>query len=77
MWMIYNNGKLTIKLVYKWYVNFIYHLIWVNFITTSLVSLTGNHGFYRGIIPKWAARFRLVEYYNLPRLMWMIYHYSG
>jgi len=28
--------------------------VWVKQITTSLFSLTGNHGFYfRGIIPKW------------------------
>ena len=27
--------------------------IWVNFITTSLFSLTGNHWWIREIIPKW------------------------
>ena len=44
----------------------VWHLIWVNLITTSLVSLTiiivskGND-------PQMAQQFRLVNYYNLPR----------
>ena len=43
--------------------------IWVNFITTSLFSLTiiiVN----RGNDPQMAARFRLVKSYNLPRCMY-------
>ena len=47
------------------------HSIWVNLITTSLISLTDlphwNPGFYMGNHPQMAARFRLVNYYNLPR----------
>ena len=30
-----------------------------------------NHGFYMGNHPQMAARFRLVKYYNLPRLIWL------
>jgi hypothetical protein len=32
------------------------------------VLFTGNHGFLKGNHPQMAARFRLVKYYNLPRL---------
>ena len=56
--------------VTKTLVRFLYviiYYIWVNFITTSLFSLTGimvnkrNH-------PQMGQQFRLVKYYNLPRL---------
>ena len=48
-----------------------YHYIWVNLITTSLFSLTGIM-VNKGNDPQMAARFRLVKYYNLPRL----YHHN-
>jgi hypothetical protein len=41
--------------------------IWVNYITPSLFSLTGNHGLFLGNHPQMAQQFRLVKYYNLPR----------
>ena len=41
--------------------------IWVNFITTSLFSLTGIMA-SKGNYPQMAQLFRLVNYYNLPRL---------
>ena len=41
-------------------------LFWVNFITTSLFSLSLEiMVYFRELIPKLAARFRLVKYYNL------------
>ena len=45
--------------------------IWVNFITTSVRPNPGIMVSLREIIPKIAASFRLVNYYNLPRYMAM------
>ena len=50
---------------------------WVNFITTSLVSLIGNHGLDFGKpSPFMGEQFRLVKYYNLPRfLLATVWHF--
>ena len=43
---------------------------WVNLITSSLRANPGNHSYCsKGNHPQMAARFRLVNYYNLPRYM--------
>jgi hypothetical protein len=39
---------------------------WVNCNDLTVLPSPGNHGFYRGIIPKWPQDFRLVKYDNLP-----------
>ena len=44
------------------------HTYWVNYVATSLFSLTGII-VSKGNHPQMAARFRLVKYYNLPRYM--------
>ena len=47
-----------------------YIYVWVNYNYNDLALLPHyNHGLYniRGIIPKIAKHFRLVNYYNLPR----------
>ena len=44
-------------------------IIWVNYSDRTLSSLTGNYGLDIGNHPQMAARFRLVKYYNLPRIM--------
>ena len=44
------------------------HTAWVNYVATSLFSLTGII-VSKGNHPQMAARFRLVKYYNLPRYM--------
>ena len=55
------NPKITWLILYV----HIYIYIWVNFITTSLFSLTGILVRIRGVIPNWPQQFRLVNYYNL------------
>ena len=49
-----------------------WHGVWVNYNELTMSSLEiivskGNH-------PQMAARFRLVNYYNLPRMVWNIVH---
>ena len=48
-----------------------YFIIWVNYVATSLFSLTGIMGNKRNH-PKMAQQFRLVKYYNLPRIVIVI-----
>ena len=48
-----------------------YIYIWVNFITTSLFSLTGILVRIRGVIPNWPQQLRLVNYDNLPIYIYM------
>ena len=47
--------------------------IWVNYNDLTVTSLE-SWWMYRGIIPKWAARFRLVNYYNLPIYIYTYYN---